>query len=136
MSPATMDEFGKLLLRVSIGAMLMLHGIGKLVHGIGPIEKMVMASGMPAIVAWGVFVGELIAPALMILGIYTRLAGLLMATNMVFAIVLAHSSQIFQLSSSWGWRIELQGLFLFGSLAVALFGAGRYSIAGKGGRWN
>ena len=136
MSPALSDELGKLILRIAIGSMLILHGIGKLVHGIAPIERMVIAHGLPAMVAWGVFIGELVAPAMMILGIYARLGGLLAATNMTFAIMLAHQAQIFQLNSMWGWRIELQGLFLFGSLAVALLGAGRYSIAGKNSRWN
>lgn len=136
MSPATMDDLGKLVLRVSVGTILILHGIGKLVHGIAPIERLVMASGMPAFVAWGVFIGELVAPAMMILGIYARLGGLLGTINMVFAIMLAHKSQIFQLNSMWAWRIELSGLFLFGCLAVALLGAGRYSVGGKGGRWN
>lgn len=136
MSPATMDDLGKFVLRVSTGTMLLLHGIGKLVHGVAPIERLVVASGMPAFVAWGVFIGELLAPAMMILGLYTRLGGLLSATSMMFAIMLAHKSQIFQLNSMWAWRIELQGLFLFGCLAVALLGAGRYSVGGKGGKWN
>lgn len=136
MSPATLDDLGKLVLRVSLGCMLILHGIGKLFNGIGGIERMVMAHGMPAIVAWGVYVGEVIAPLLMIFGFYARLGGLLGAVSMIFAILLAHKSQVFQLSQTSGWAIELQGLFLFGCLAVALLGAGRYSVAGRSGRWN
>lgn len=136
MSPATSDEFGKLILRVSLGSMLILHGVGKLMHGIAPIERLLMANGLPAMLAWGVYLGELIAPAMMILGIYTRLGGLLATISMGFAIMLAHRPEIYQLNAMWGWRIELQGLFLFGSLAVMFLGAGRYSVAGKGGRWN
>ena len=136
MSYSSLDNLGKLVLRVSIGGMLLLHGIGKLVGGIGGIEQMVMAAGMPAIVAWGVYLGELLAPLLMILGFYTRLGGLLAAISMVFAILLAHAGHIFSLSPMWGWAIETQGLFLFGAVAVALLGAGRYSVGGTGGRWN
>lgn len=136
MSPATSDDLGKLILRVSLGCMLLLHGIGKLIHGIAPIEQMVTANGFPAIVAWGVYAGEIIAPVMVILGVYTRLGALLAAISMCFAIMLAHRPEIFQLNASWGWRIELQGLFLFGFAAVFFLGAGRYSIGGKGGRWN
>lgn len=136
MSPATSDEFGKLILRLSVGGMLLLHGIGKLIDGIAPIENMLVANGLPALLAWGVYVGEVIAPAMIILGIYTRLGGLLAVTSMCFAIMLAHRAEIYQLNAMWGWRIELQGLFLFGSLAIIFLGAGRYSLAGKGGRWN
>ena len=136
MSPAMSDELGKLILRVSLGSMLILHGVGKLAHGIAPIERMVTAHGLPSLLAWGVYAGELLAPAMMILGLYARLGGLLAAISMCFAIMLAHQSEIFQLNSMWAWSLELQGLFLFGSLAVFFLGAGRYSVAGKGGRWN
>lgn len=136
MSLAAMDDLGKFVLRMIIGFTVILHGIGKLVNGIGPIEGMVMAHGMPAIMAWGVFVGELIAPALILLGFYSRLGGLLVAINMIVAIMLAHTSQIFQLNAMWGWSLELQGLFLFGGVAIALLGAGRYSVAGRNGHWN
>ncbi len=136
MSSSSMDDFGKLVLRVAVGAMLILHGISKLINGIGGIENMVMAHGMPAIFAWAVYIGEVVAPALMILGYYARLGGLLGAINMLVAISLAHTNQIFALSGSGGWAIELQGLFLFGCLSVALLGAGRYSVAGKNGAWN
>jgi putative oxidoreductase len=30
----------------------------------------------------------------------------------------------------------LQGLYLFGGIAIAMLGAGRFSLAGQGGRWN
>src|SRR3546814_13427899 len=89
---------------------------------------------MPAFFAWAVYIGEVIAPLLLIFGFYTRLGGLLITLNMLVAIVLAHASHVFQLTGSGGLRLELQCLFLFGSLAVALLGAGRYSIIGKGGK--
>lgn len=136
MSSTTLDDFGKLVLRVSVGLMLILHGIGKLINGIGPIEGLVTAAGLPALFAWGAYVGEVIAPALMIIGFYARLGGILATINMVVAILLAHKAQIFTLNPMWGWSIETQGLFLFSSLAVALLGAGAYSVAGRHGRWN
>ncbi|NYT62012.1 DoxX family protein [Alcaligenaceae bacterium] len=136
MSSATLDELGKLVLRLTIGILLLLHGIAKLTHGVGPIESMMVARGLPAFFAWAVYVGEILAPLLLIFGVYTRLGGLLIVISMVVAILLAHSGHWSQLSGSGGWRLELQGLFLFGALAVTLLGAGNYSVAGKGGRWN
>jgi putative oxidoreductase len=35
-----------------------------------------------------------------------------------------------------GWALELQGFYFFTALAVALLGAGRYSMGGISGRWN
>jgi putative oxidoreductase len=136
MSPTTLDDLGKLILRLTIGVLILFHGLAKLLNGIGPIESMIVARGMPAFFAWAVYVGEVIAPLLLILGFYTRVGALLIVVNMLVAIVLAHASHVFQLAGTGGWRLELQGLFLFGSLAVALLGAGRYSMGGKGGNWN
>lgn len=131
-----LDDAGKLTLRLTIGILMLLHGIAKLTGGIGGIEGMLVARGIPAFVAWGVYVGEVLAPALLIVGVYTRLAALVVAINMLFAIALAHTSQVWQLSNNGGWAIELQGLFLFGALAVALLGAGRFSVAGERGPFN
>ncbi len=136
MSPANLDELGKLLLRLTIGMLFLMHGIAKLLHGVGPIESMMVARGLPAFLGWTVYIGELIAPLLLIFGLYTRLGGLLIMINMIVAIALAHTGHLSQLSSTGGWRLELQGLYLFGGLAVALLGAGRYSVGGKGGSWN
>lgn len=136
MSSTSLDDLGKLILRLTLGVLILLHGIAKLSHGVGGIEAMVAARGLPAFFAWGVYVGEVIAPLLLILGLYARLGALLVFVNMVVAIALAHGGQWFMLSGSGGWKLELQGMFLFGSLAAAFLGAGAYSVGGRGGRWN
>lgn len=136
MSPATLDDLGKLILRLTIGILILLHGIAKILNGVGPIEGMMVARGLPAFFAWAAYIGEVIAPLLLIFGLYTRLGALLIAVNMVVAIALAHSGQLLQLGGTGGWRLELQGLFLFGSVAVAMLGAGRFSVGGKSGNWN
>jgi putative oxidoreductase len=83
-----------------------------------------------------VYLGEVIAPLLMIVGLWTRVAAVIVAGNMVVAIAMAHANEIFALSESGAWAIELQGIYLFAALAVALLGAGRISIGGSNGRWN
>jgi putative oxidoreductase len=47
---------------------------------------------------------------------------------MVVAIALAHGSQLFDIGKSGGWALELQGLFLFTALVVALIGPGKFGI--------
>lgn len=136
MSSTNTDDLGKLILRLTVGILMLFHGIAKLSNGVGGIEGMLALHGMPAFFAWGVYIGEVIAPLLLIVGAYTRLAGLVIAINMVVAIALAHSGQLFMLGKSGGWLLELQGLFLFGGIAVMLLGAGRFSLSGPGGKWN
>lgn len=136
MSNSSLEDLGKLVLRLTVGILLLLHGIAKLSKGVSGIEHMVAAHGLPAFLAWGVYIGEVVAPLLLILGVYARLGAMLVVINMVVALVLAHSGQWLMLSGSGGWRLELQGLFLFGALSIALLGAGRYSLGGTAGRWN
>ena len=125
------DGLGKLILRVALGVLILLHGIAKLRGGIGGIEGMVTGAGLPAFVAYGVYIGEVLAPLLVIAGWYSRIGAVLIAVNMVFAIALAHRADLFALSNTGGWALELQGMFLFSAIAIALFGPGRHSINGK-----
>src|SRR5690606_38582808 len=77
MSPTTQDDLGKLTLRLTIGILLLFPGIAKLTGGSGGIESMVVAKGLPGCIAWGAYIGDLIAPILLINGTYARLGALL-----------------------------------------------------------
>ena len=130
------EDSGKLLLRVVLGALILLHGISKVIAGPAFIISTVAREGLPAALAYGVYIGEVAAPLLLIAGIWTRAAAAVVAINMVMAIVLVHMADLFKLSKSGGWALELQGLFLAAAIAVALLGAGRYSAGGAAGRFN
>jgi putative oxidoreductase len=130
------DDTGKLVLRLALGILILLHGINKLSAGVGGIEGMLTAHGLPGALAYLVYIGEIVAPVLMIVGIYTRPAAWITVINMLVAIWLVHLKDIGNLGKSGGWALELQGLFLFAALAVAFLGAGRFSVAGSGGRYN
>lgn len=130
------DDTGKLVLRLSVGILVLLHGLMKLSSGVGGIAGMLSSHGLPGFFAYGAYVGEVIGPLLVIVGVYCRLGALLMVINMLFAFLLAHMGQLGSLNGQGGWALELQGMFLFSSLAVAFMGAGRFSLGGSGGRWN
>ncbi|MCQ4249566.1 DoxX family protein [Pseudomonas stutzeri] len=130
------DDIGKLVLRLSVGVLILLHGISKLLNGVDGIAGMLSGHGLPTFLAYGAYLGEVVGPVLVILGLFTRVGAVLMIGNMLFAFGLAHMQQIFSLSQTGGWALELQGMFLFGSIAIALLGAGRHSIGGLHGRYN
>ena len=130
------DDFGKLLLRLVLGILILLHGVAKIMAGPAFIISSVTAAGLPAQLAYLVYVGEVLAPILLIVGIWSRPAALVIAGNMAFAIFLVHMKQLMSLNDQGGWALELQGMFFFAAVAVALLGAGRYSIGGANGRWN
>lgn len=129
-------DIAKLLLRLTLGLLILLHGISKIKGGPGFILDVVEKAGLPDPFGYLVYVGEVLAPILVIVGLWTRAAALVVAINMIFAVLLVHTGQLFQMSPEGGWALELQGLYLANAIAVALLGAGRYSVGGIGGRWN
>ena len=129
------SDTGKLILRLAVGGLLLLHGISKLLNGIDFLVGMLEGKGLPGVLAYGVFIGEVIAPIFLVLGFRARIAALLIVVNMLTAIVFAHSQEIGQLGKSGGWAIELPALFLLGALAVFFLGAGRYAMSIRN-RWD
>lgn len=122
------EDTGKLILRLTVGVLMLLHGVAKVSGGVGGIGGMLQSAGLPAALAYGAYLGEVLAPLLVIIGFYARIGALIMVVNMLFAIGLAHMKDIFLLTKTGGWAIELQAFFLFTALAVALIGPGRYAI--------
>jgi len=130
------EDFGKLILRLALAAMILFHGLSKVIGGVGFITSLVTKAGLPPALGYLVYIGEVVAPLLILFGIWTRAAALVIVINMAVAILLVHTSQFFTLSKTGGWALELQGMYLISALVIALIGAGRYSMAGPGGRWN
>lgn len=121
-------DLGKLIVRLTLGGLLLFHGIAKLLNGIGFIEGQLASHGLPTILAYGVYIGEIIAPLMVILGYQTRIGALIIVFNMIVAIALVHGHQLLTLSSNGGWALELQGFFLFTALALIFLGPGRYKL--------
>jgi putative oxidoreductase len=126
-----MNDNGKLILRLALGAMVLMHGIAKLTGGIGFITSTVTGAGLPAFLAYGVYLGEVVAPLLVIAGFYSRIGAGVIAINMLFAIGLVHHAEFFTRNQTGGWTLELQGMFLFTAIALVLMGPGRHAINDK-----
>ncbi len=122
------DDLGKLLLRLTLGGLMLFHGVAKLGSGTEKIAGMLETAGLPGSLASLVLVGEIVAPALVMLGLLTRPAALVIAVNMVVAVLLVHMGHFFALGKSGGWSLELQAFFFMASIVVAIMGAGRFSL--------
>jgi Predicted membrane protein len=122
------NDIGRLILRLVLGVCVLLHGIAKLLHGVSGISGMLAGAGLPGFLAYGVYVGEVIGPILVILGFYSRIGAWVIVINMLFALGLVHMGEVLSLGRSGGWAIELQAMFLFTAVALALLGPGRYAI--------
>jgi putative oxidoreductase len=124
------DDAGKLVLRLTVAGLMLFHGVAKIMHpgSLDFIGGMLAGYGLPSILAYGVYVGEIVAPLMVIVGYKARLGALLMAINMLFAIVLAHTGDLFSLSEHGGWSVELQMFYLLTAVAVLLLGSGRHAV--------
>ena len=121
-------DLGLLFVRIAVGALMLLHGIAKIGQTTF-IEGMLADKGLPAIMAYGVYLTEIVAPLLILLGFRTRLAAIAYVFGILFIIFLVHANAIFSLNENGGWAIELHGLYLFGAVALFFTGGGKYAVS-------
>jgi len=126
------DDLGKLILRLMIGGLMLFHGVAKLQYGLGFIEETLVAHKLPAVLAYGLYVAEVLAPILIILGIQVRLSALTIVVAMIGAILMVHMNDISTLTKHGAWGIEVQMFFLMGALSLIFMGAGKYAVQTKG----
>lgn len=131
----TNTNTGLLIIRLTTGLCMLIYGLTKLKNGVGFIEQMLAAEGLPAFFASGVYVGELIAPLAIMLGFRTRIAALVMAFNCLVALLIAQSHLIFSLNPFGGWAVELLVIYTFIPLALFFTGGGTYALSSKN-RWD
>lgn len=125
------EDFGKLLLRLVVGGLMLFHGLHKLIGGVDGISAMLVAKGLPGFIAYGVLVGEVVAPILLILGVLTRPAALVLAFTMIVAWLMVGLGETVELEKTGAWAIESLVYFFVAALAIAFIGAGKYSLGGN-----
>ena len=123
-------DAGRLILRFCVGGLMLFHGLAKIMHpgSLDFIGGMLGANGLPAMLAYGVYIGEVLAPLMVIVGYQARVGGVLIVINMVLAIFLAHSGDFFSLTEHGGWAVELQMFYLLSALAVVFLGSGKLAF--------
>ena len=128
------EDVARLLLRLAVGGLMLFHGVHKVRDGVDWMAPLLEAKGLPTFIAYGSYVGEVAAPVLILVGVLTRLASLVVACTMLMAVLLALSDQVFALNQFGGWAIELNVFFFLAALALALLGPGRLTVW-RGPRW-
>jgi putative oxidoreductase len=122
------DDFGKLVIRLTLGILFLLHGVAKIKGGVAGMVPMVTGAGLPAWMVYGAYAGEVLGPVLVILGLFTRTGAFLIFANMIFAVWLVHMGDLLKIGPQGGWALELQGMFLFTAFALMFMNPGRYAI--------
>ena len=130
MHPVFYDDLGKLLLRVTVGGLMLFHGVAKLGDGgaLDWIGRQLTDVGLPAVLAYGVYVGEIAAPLMVLAGVYCRVGAAIMVVTMFFAVGLAHIGELLALNQQGGYALELQAFYTLTAAALILFGSGRFAV--------
>jgi uncharacterized membrane protein YphA (DoxX/SURF4 family) len=128
------NDLALLIVRVLIGVVFLMHGIQKFQIGIdGIADYFGNTVGIPApqFFAWVVALTETVGGAALILGIFSRLAGLLLSVVMVVAMVMVKIKVGLIAPMAQGAGMELDLALLAGLRSIVLQGAGVYSLEGN-----
>jgi putative oxidoreductase len=122
--------WGLLALRLITGVVMLLAGWMKLFDfGVGAFAKALAAEGvpLPELFAWGVTLLEVVGGAFLIIGLLSKPLALLLAIDMVMAILLVSHETGF-LSKDGKSGMELNLLLIGGFLAILFSGPGSISV--------
>ena len=122
---------GLLVLRVIVGVIMAAHGLQKLQRGPAEFGRTALDSlGVPApeFMGYVITFAELGGGILLILGLLTRLAALVLTVDLVVAIVLVKVKVGLIAEEGAGAGAELDLALIAGFLALLLMGAGALSV--------
>ena len=121
-----LQPLGLLVMRCALGAVMIAHGYPKVFHGgFGHNTAVMVANlGFPAFLGYVVTYLEFIGGMMLVLGLFTRIVGLLLACEMLVAILKVHLSK--GIGTQGGMDLPLVCMAI--AFALVLFGAGLLSV--------
>jgi len=127
-------DLGLLILRIAVGALMLLHGIAKF-GDVSLIGGTLSEKGLPSFLAYGVYITEIVAPLLILVGYRTRLAAFVYVLGTLSAFLLVHTGDLFALNENGGLLLELLGLYMLGGLALFFTGGGKMALSSSN-KWD
>ena len=120
---SSLQPLALLLLRAALGIIFITHGYPKLAHGAG-MQSFFVEHGLPGYFLYVAGVLELFGGGLLLLGLFTRGAALLLAIEMGVAIWKVHSSRGILVVHEYEFPLAMA----MACFALATIGAGLISI--------
>ena len=114
-------SLGLLLIRVGTGLVFFMHGVNKLMN-MAAVTNMFVHLGLPGWVAPAIAFLEVVGGLALVLGVFTRVAAVLLGIEMLVAVFLTGGI-------SRGWQQhELEALLMAVSFGLVYTGSGRFSL--------
>ena len=120
----SLQPLGLLVLRVCLGLIFFSHGYPKLAHSSKGMQEFFVLHGLPGYFLYISGVLEVFGAILLVLGLFTRAAALLLAIEMGVAIWKVHSTGSYLAVHNYEFPLAM----LAGSFALATVGAGLLSL--------
>jgi putative oxidoreductase len=120
----SLQPLGLLVLRVSLGLIFFSHGYPKLAHSAAGMQGFFVQHGLPGYFVYISGVLEVFGAMLLVLGLFTRAAALLLAIEMGVAIWKVHSTGGYFAVHDYEFPLAM----LAGCFALATVGAGLLSL--------
>lgn len=120
-------DLGLLFIRLGLGICLFLHGFHKVVNGIGGVKAILTKAGLPEILAYGAYLGEVLAPLMLIIGFYTRFAAVTVIGTAVVILYAAYPN-LLELTTYGGLKAEILYLYIVTALGLICSGSGKYAV--------
>ena len=119
-------DLGMLFIRLALAATFINAGWFK-VSNLAMVVGGMGEAGIPAFLAYIVSFGELLGGIALLIGIFSRYAGILLSIIMAVALFMVHWANGYSVQNG-GYEYVL--VLLLGALAMITFGSGKYSLAG------
>jgi len=120
----SLQPLGLLVLRACLGLIFFSHGYPKLAHSSKGMQEFFVLHGLPGYFLYISGVLEVFGAILLVLGLFTRAAALLLAIEMGVAIWKVHSTGSYLAVHNYEFPLAM----LAGSFALATVGAGLLSL--------
>ena len=122
-------DLGILFVRLGLGICLFMHGFAKILHGVGGVKGILAKAGLPEIMAYSSYIGEVVAPIMIILGIFSRIGALLITgTSLTIMYAYYGLGNLLELTNAGGFKTEILYLYIALSLCIIFNGSGKYAI--------
>ena len=122
-------DLGILFVRLGLGICLFMRGFAKILHGVGGVKGILAKAGLPEIMAYSSYIGEVVALIMIILGIFSRIGTLLVIGTSLTIMYAYHGlGNLLDLASTGGFKAEILYLYIALLLCIIFNGSGKYAI--------